>query len=1214
MQIGAKLLTDAEIREFVYGESWPLSLLHSEQRVHLATRILDKLKVVNEKAMYRLELYNYVETGMIEVALHLPGVRRKADALLGMIEINSHHTLYDVRTIIRHELDQDIVPFNYKFLYKGAPCSERQESFRTAFECMPRVIIIPKVIKADDDLMLTEEQRREAEARAKEEAEKLEKLKPIEVKLSKGQRRVNKKLVPVPVPTLCIMQEGSEEVHLLHDFRKFFAVGDVVRIGDPEGRDYIVSMRSRLLMTKYPKTMKIDPFFDLTLEGNFNPCRSHMPFPTNARFLDGQKLLPSVRDLDFRFTIPKKEKFNDDGEDLHVEDGDHSIIASKPATERERGSMWTEIWIWKCIPPSEDNRPRWRRLYDDGRVKYNYDYDDSDACITYFRARAPMRLLEVLCTDCRIPEMAQYPQRVDELHKWTVEKFTTFVYGVMLDWFPQFKRGIDGGKFQKLMKESRIFPDIKKPARVQQIELMFQKEARSANGVVDKYVNYAGFCRLLKEISVIRFPPKTPGTDSKIAQDDGASFTDISAVDVSGDDDDSQEDCKDSKKIKAKQSDVKLLQKMVNRQASFENFEKNFLRQKATADEDAPKSTDHARRQSTVSLANSAASSVGSTGGRNNRTKKKYNNGAMLVGGVLVEANYLVVVFTKLVNDFIVLHPAWFNNIWNDCKLAVMKKEALRYCAATRIAAKFRGGRWHHRYRFMVQHLSKFQAVARSFLVKRRIKAVKNMLIEDWLFRLRYHSATKITSIVRRYLKRCAIIKVFKKRKVQEVGLQKARRFRMKKMRAHDRKAIVLKEIRRISGTLVTVTVKRKDPRSYSQDYGMIVQIYVPTHSVLAEFTLEEGILRDYMMLELGMDSLSLGDILDKRNLRNVVTSRLIIHTFKQKHRPPKLFFSKQSLSERGGKKMTLGKIIDKELFVCKLFETGSDVSVQCYHRFSCKVFRCTIDVVSLRDWVVKSTTPHDDDVVYEDPPILLPKNKKTLYKWAIDRIVIDKRKGKFRPMFSCQLERSKKLEGIVKIQSAVRRMLVWPKLLRLLDSYLLKVQSSATEPDNCYYLNVRNGTSSWDKPSLLGTRELITQPSYRWVPFMYSHDGGLYQHFVNPLSGKYTHLTIERAATIIQRLVRHHLLKTLQISLEEVTKVINVRRSAYKTFDLDPKRLASVINYALIAFCLEHDHTLAASLFQKALVLSETNALVRYSRMFQHFLKKFQHIFHVFC
>ncbi|NDH68443.1 MAG: SDR family oxidoreductase [Gammaproteobacteria bacterium] len=66
---------------------------------------------------------------------------------------------------------------------------------------------------------------------------------------------------------------------------------------------------------------------------------------------------------------------------------------------------------------------------------------------------------------------------------------------------------MEQSKFLKTLREMKVFPDIKKPARISQLDLLFQKEVMSDNGIADKYVNYVGFCRLLQDVALIRYPP-----------------------------------------------------------------------------------------------------------------------------------------------------------------------------------------------------------------------------------------------------------------------------------------------------------------------------------------------------------------------------------------------------------------------------------------------------------------------------------------------------------------------------------------------------------------------------------------------------------------------------------------------------------------------------------------------------------------------------------
>ncbi|RYH18120.1 hypothetical protein EON65_27585 [archaeon] len=104
---------------------------------------------------------------------------------LGTVEINIQDTLSDLRILIKNELDPDELPQQFRFLYKGATCSLRQETFRRAWECFPVCYITPKLIETVEMGTETEDiaqKRLLQKVTAKKEDAGL--------KMIKGQRRV----------------------------------------------------------------------------------------------------------------------------------------------------------------------------------------------------------------------------------------------------------------------------------------------------------------------------------------------------------------------------------------------------------------------------------------------------------------------------------------------------------------------------------------------------------------------------------------------------------------------------------------------------------------------------------------------------------------------------------------------------------------------------------------------------------------------------------------------------------------------------------------------------------------------------------------------------------------------------------------------------------------------------------------------------------------
>ena len=110
-----------------------------------------------------------------------------------------------------------------------------------------------------------------------------------------------------------------------------------------------------------------------------------------------------------------------------------------------------------------------------------------------------------------MPRYDMHRQRVEEMSTFDVDYYCKLAFKSMTEWFPQYKRGVESSKFMKMVRNMNLFPDIKRPARVSQLDLLFMKEATSDNGINDKYVNYVGFCRLIQDLALIRYPP--PGTE-----------------------------------------------------------------------------------------------------------------------------------------------------------------------------------------------------------------------------------------------------------------------------------------------------------------------------------------------------------------------------------------------------------------------------------------------------------------------------------------------------------------------------------------------------------------------------------------------------------------------------------------------------------------------------------------------------------------------------
>ena len=1299
--IQPKRISEAEIESLVNSEGWAAHLFDYIHRKELAKLLLGKLKVFpcENSDEYQLELYTYVESRMIIVARAASDAEVEEE--LGAIEINSHHTLGDLRIMIKHEFDPDDLPNQYRFLYKGLTCSLRQESFRRAWECLPCIYITPKEtvmldmgVETDDIEQKRVNKLNAGGGKSDDEGSNIPRL-------LKGQRRVPGRYYPLPVTTLCIVQEGESKIYTLHEANELFVPGDIIRIGSTFGRDYViqsVGSHSEEEGSNY-QVLDIVPEYNISLEPDFQlPIHKNFAFPDSPycgmyhfEFREYIRLLKTAEELGFQYKLPS-ELFkvaeplllagaiggNMKPRNRAVEDdansmGSHSTLTAntdqgkskksnqsnstdlnltvlnqtKKTKVQQKGAkskkkisslmsfgsrVFVDCWMWKCVPGKDDPRPKWRQMYDNGQVPYLYEYKQSEEFFKFYRVKALYAYMEVLCTDSRCPTMTYYHQRVNEMRHIIMDFYTKTMFDCMTDWAPQYKRGVERVKFIKLIKDVNAFPDLKRPARVAQLDMYFAKFVKSAEyGIVQKYLTYNGLVVLIKQIAVLRFPPKKDNSsvlpnDSTIKdgdlEDDG-SVGSLGSVGSSVVDDDGSVG-----------ESGRGLKKKRNRPAGSKTS----------------KSSNGSVKQ--------AVKRKGKLDGEEDEQLQLKN----------VDQEHIKYAYEKFILEFLMMYPGWYDIIWREAKLMAMKKEAIIYCAATRIAAIVRGLRWYRRYREFIRTHTILQANVRRKLSNVKVFRMIRLLQEDWCYRVRYHKAMIVQSWIRRFVKQCWFERMQEQKKKQEVILCKARRQKRKKFLEKTKKPIMFKEVKRINGVTVMITVTRNDPRNYTRDYGIMVNVYIPDTQDIFKFPVSDLELREYMALLLEVPICTAGQLLDKRNLQKLLGVRLVVHKASQKHDSPVVIFSKHALGQKGEHTFTRGKRIHKEMFICKIYETVEDVAVQLYHRLTCKVFTLQMLKPELHQWIKddmilqeaqakaikddpfvkkqkgfedgssqtnlfkssvkmisnnRNETTNDlvpfDEIkvpvikvegegdlhprVAEELPILQASNKQALYFWILNHIMVDKRRGTFKLIWSNHYERSQKREMIIKIQSVWRKALVRPTIIRKLDEFMLKIRASPKpDDDRSYYLNVRTGASTWIKPFLLGKYDLTVKPSRRWVPVTYMHQGMQYVHYVNPYTGKFTHYSVEQAVRKIQALVRNHLLKPIKMPFDAFLKAGIIFKNAHKTYEAQvnpPRKLSSVINYALVLHSVLMEEVAAKDIYREAVELSEANPLVTRSYAF---------------
>ena len=231
----------------------------------------------------------------------------------------------------------------------------------------------------------------------------------------------------------------------------------------------------------------------------------------------------------------------------------------------------------------------------------------------------------------------------------------------------------------------------------------------------------------------------------------------------------------------------------------------------------------------------------------------------------LIDPKHVTFAYNKLVCDFLICCDGFIETVWEEMKNFTLLKEGKRYCAATRIQARFRHFSWRNKYLNFLKQLILLQNGVRRYQALKSVRAARTVIDEDWLFRLRYSAVTIITATVRMFLKKCWIYRRKKEIILEQIATTKANRFRLSKIRMKEKRGLLLIEYRRINGFEVVLKVSRRDTRYYSRDYSIIISVYLKIAQSTSRFEMEESDLRMYVERFAGLDAVGVGDLMDKR-------------------------------------------------------------------------------------------------------------------------------------------------------------------------------------------------------------------------------------------------------------------------------------------------------------------------------------------------------------
>jgi tetratricopeptide (TPR) repeat protein len=181
-------------------------------------------------------------------------------------------------------------------------------------------------------------------------------------------------------------------------------------------------------------------------------------------------------------------------------------------------------------------------------------------------------------------------------------------------------------------------------------------------------------------------------------------------------------------------------------------------------------------------------------------------------------------------------------------------------------------------------------------------------------------------------------------------------------------------------------------------------------------------------------------------------------------------------------------------------------------------------------------------------------------------------------------------MEYILRIQSLFRVSITRRNLMNHLATYIFLVKADGYEGDHYYYLNTKTGETSWEKPKALLGKDLPPEPMHKWVRLWYHTDA---EYYINPYSGKYTHLSVAKAGHIITSLAKNYLAKPYHLTVNLFKKGYQFDKTIKVLYEKVPNKLGNIVNYAIVSHAVHHNYPKAKKLYADALQLADASPLL---------------------
>jgi len=328
------------------------------------------------------------------------------------------------------------------------------------------------------------------------------------------------------------------------------------------------------------------------------------------------------------------------------------------------------------------------------------------------------------------------------------------------------------------------------------------------------------------------------------------------------------------------------------------------------------------------------------------------------------------------------------------------------------------------------------------------------------------------------------------------------------------------------------------------------------------------------------------------------LTKRLMLRVVRGR---PIFLFSKRNIVEKG---LLIDKRIVravKELFIMSTFRSPHDFVFHTYQPSNRVQMRIKLSIPKLREWLHGDTHSSSTSVGEDDnrgTSLLDPKKQSQLIEWLVKRIIIrkhPKEEDNLQILLQFEAEEERVLKLVTKVQAQWRRL---QSLRCAKDETTKQYEKIFVRENNVFaYRNIVTDERQWEKPKLLGNLDL-NDPVDEWrvEEMVDSTTGEKQQYFANYGTGQTSWLSEEDAARMVQRRYRSkHEADLLgkKLHLKDVVKAMKFIHGARERYELEPRKLSNIVNFALVVHCLDLDFIKAKPVYEKALELSPNHPLI---------------------